>query len=212
MRKVDQMLRCNLLQRRGGRVASKNSKIANHVHVVVISGCVRNLCPALGRVRPELQSATEARDARQRLGPDSCIDERLAFEIPSVDTHMPNHLFDLKRRVGRREPVESLVHGVDRLTILETAKEVAIKKLNSFGKCPDIPQSFVQQADGPSQDLMTFRTSFCQGCGRDSEQGVEPGGLKHDDQRLNLIANDQSRATPSLRSDDGNRKGSVKCV
>lgn len=41
---------------------------------------------------------------------------------------------------------------------------------------------------------------------------METSGLKHDDQRLNVIANDQSRATPSLRSDNGHRKGSVKCV
>lgn len=161
MCEVDQMIRRNLLQGRRWGISGKDSKVANHVHVVVIPDCVSNLCPILRSVRPELQSATEPSDARQRLGRDSRIDERLTFEIPPVDTHVPSHLFDSNRRIGRRETVESPVHRIDRLTTLETAKEVAIEKLSSFGKCPDISQPFMQQGDRPSQDRMTFRASFC---------------------------------------------------
>ena len=90
--KVDEMLRFNLLQRRGLGLSGELAEVSNHVRMIVILGGMGDLRPVQGTLCSEAESMTKARDAGQGLRGHTCVVEGSSLKLAKADAHLSGYL------------------------------------------------------------------------------------------------------------------------
>ncbi len=194
-------------------MAGEDAKVPDQVHLVVVAGGVCDLGPGLRGCAAHGQGAAEAGDAGESFWRDAGEGECFALEVLAVDSGMARYFPDLVGAAADGgEAMERFVDGIELGRVAELGEEVAIEELASVVEVGKVAEPLPQAGDGGSEDGVAFGAGFGEGRGWDAEEGVEAGGLEHDDERFDMVPNDEAGAAPGLRADDGDGKGGVEGV
>lgn len=194
-------------------MAGEDAKVPDEMHLVVVSGGVGDFGPGLRGCAAQGQGAAEAGNAGESFWGDAGEGEGFALEVLSVDSGMARHFPDLVGAAADGgEAMERFIDGIELGRVAELGEEVAIEELAPVVEVGQVAEPLPQAGDGGSEDGVAFGAGLGEGRGGDAEEGVEAGGLEHDDERFDMVPNDEAGATPGLRADDGDGKGGVERV
>ena len=146
---MNKVLRGDLPQGGRGSLARKLSKVANHVHMIVIPRRVRDLGPAEGGRCPQAESMTEPRNAAERFGRDARVGKRPSLQLTNVDFHLPSDLRDA--RATPHQQVESSVYRIRGVQSCQLSQEISIQGFHSVREKALIAQPLVKTRDRVSE-------------------------------------------------------------